>query len=369
MKANDLYIGLMSGTSLDAVDAALVRFEKEIPQLIATHQETLPTPLRQNILDLCYPNENAIQRLGETDTQLGRLFAQSVLALLKKTPYSKENIQAIGSHGQTIRHVPDTDTPFTLQIGDPNIIAAQTGITTVADFRRRDMALGGQAAPLVPAFHHYLFQNRKKNLGVLNIGGIANVTFLPANPNETIIGFDTGPGNTLLDAWCMKHIGKHYDKNGEWADSGNCHSALLSQLLADPYFQKVPPKSTGREYFDLNWLQEKCAACQSTFSANDIQSTLLELTAHSIVNALAHFRITHLWVCGGGTQNTALMRRLNTLGQYAVQSTEVIDIHPDWMEAVAFAWLARQTLLGKPGNIPSVTGASASSILGGIYHK
>lgn len=365
---NDLYIGLMSGTSLDAVDATLIDFTNDSPTLIATHQHELPKTLRNEILALCYPGENAIQRMGETDVKLGRLFADSALALLKKTNSSIADINAIGSHGQTIRHMPDSNVPFTLQIGDPNIIAAQTGITTIADFRRRDMALGGQAAPLAPAFHDYLFRDREGAIGVLNIGGIANLTLLPTDRTALIIGFDTGPGNTLMDAWCLKHIGKPYDKNGEWALNGNCDNDLLKQLLADPYFQKPPPKSTGREHFHLDWLQNYL---DESIKMEDVQATLLELTARSITDALdSRLRGNGAaYLCGGGAQNTALVNRLGELCRCAIQNMESIGIHPDWIEAAAFAWLARQTLLGKPGNIPSVTGAKATSILGAIYPK
>ncbi|MCB1827823.1 MAG: anhydro-N-acetylmuramic acid kinase, partial [Coxiellaceae bacterium] len=356
----------MSGTSLDAVDAALMDFSDDTPTLIATHQHEIPNTLRDAIVELCAPGENAIQRMGETDNKLGHLFSDSVLSLLEKAKYNASDIAAIGSHGQTIRHIPNSETPFTLQIGDPNIIAATTNITTVADFRRRDMALGGQAAPLAPAFHDYLFRNRQTDTAVLNIGGIANITLLPEDAHQKIIGFDTGPGNTLLDAWCLKQTGKPFDHNGEWALSGNCNHELLQQLFADPYFKKAAPKSTGREYFHLDWLAKHLTP---TTKAEDVQATLLELTAKSIADALASqtLKTECLYLCGGGAQNNALIERLKNLTQINITTTETVGIHPDWIEAAAFAWLARQTLSNKPGNIPSVTGASKASVLGAIY--
>lgn len=363
---SNLYIGLMSGTSLDAVDAVLVEFGKQSTQVITTHQHAIPIDLRQEILDLNQPSENTIHRMGKADVKLGHLFAESVLALLEKTNHSTKDINAIGSHGQNIHHAPNAEYPFTLQIGDPNIIAMKTGINTVADFRRRDMALGGQAAPLAPAFHDYLFQNRSENIGVLNIGGIANLTVLPTKPSNNVIGFDTGPGNTLMDVWYQKQHTEYYDKNGSWAASGQYNENLLMQLLQDAYFSKMPPKSTGREYFHWNWLMPHLP---TSIKPEDLQATLMELTVHSISNAVNAYltRNNRLYVCGGGTHNTALMHRLKEYCECTIQSIETVGIHPDWVEAAAFAWLARQTLLGKPGNIPSVTGASAPSILGAIY--
>jgi len=375
MTANEYYIGLMSGTSLDAVDTVLVDFKQQKLQLVDTHAEPIPEALRQEILALCYPGDNAIQRMGETDVKLGRLFSQSVLQLLKKTKLSAKDIHAIGSHGQTIRHVPDTEFPFTLQIGDPNIIAANTGITVVADFRRRDMALGGQAAPLAPAFHEYLLRNTSEDRWVLNIGGIANVTLLPADSSQAVMGFDTGPGNTLMDAWCRMHHRGNYDQDGQWAASGQCNNALLQQLLNDPYFKKGPPKSTGREYFNLDWLQKNLNQYARKLAAEDVQATLLTLTSQSITEAIQQYKPTglkqpSLWLCGGGTQNKTLIQQLKSFNnKLTVQTTESAGIHPDWIEAAAFAWLARQTLTCKPGNIPSVTGAHASSIIGGIFPK
>ena len=263
------YIGLLSGTSMDGVDAAIVDFsENKPPKLIASHAEPIPELLREKTRLLCVPGDNEINRLGEADVEWGHLFATATLKLLKLANISAKEIIAIGSHGQTIRHKPTATTPFTLQIGDPNTIAALTQITTVADFRRMDMAFGGQGAPLAPAFHRYLFQKSARDTMVINIGGIANITYLPANFTAKIIGFDTGPGNTLMDAWCRKHINRPYDENGEWAMQGQINDTLLDRLLKDAYFSQQAPKSTGPEYFHLTWLN-------SSFNAVDTQRTLL----------------------------------------------------------------------------------------------
>ena len=365
----EYYLGLISGTSMDAVDAALVEFDPT-PKLIATHSEPIPELLRQSLINLCIHGHNAINRMGSADIQLGRLFAESALTLLQKAKFSSRQIRAIGSHGQTIRHVPNTPFPFTLQIGDPNIIVTLTGITTVADFRRRDMALGGQAAPLAPAFHNVLLRNKNENRWVLNIGGIANLTYLPANNNQPVIGFDTGPGNTLLDAWCYHHLKKRLDHHGEWGASGNIDNDLLSLLLDDDYFHQAAPKSTGREYFNLAWLQQKLTTRKKTLVPQDVQATLTELSAVSIGRDIQSIKDApgSVWICGGGVHNDYLLSRLKIhCPHFRMTNTEEIGIHPDWIEAVCFAWMARQTIRGEPGNLPSVTGASRATILGAIY--
>lgn len=366
---NEYYIGLISGTSMDAVDTVLVDFKSK-PKLIGVHSEPIAPRLKQSLLALCSPGENAINRMGETDIILGRLFAQSILTLLQKANVPSNKVCAIGSHGQTIRHVPYGRFPFTLQIGDPNTIASLTGITTVADFRRRDMALGGQAAPLTPAFHNMLFRNKTMHCWVLNIGGIANLTYLPVNIKEPVIGFDTGPGNTLIDAWCYQHLKKRLDYHGEWGAQGKVHKKLLAHLLTDEYFFLSPPKSTGIEYFNLNWLQEKINSIEQTPSAQDVQATLIELTAISIHDAIQAItpKPSNIWVCGGGVHNQHLISRLKThCNAHNIASTAEAGFNPDWIEAICFAWLAQQTMQGKPGNLPSVTGASRASVLGAIY--
>lgn len=364
------YIGIMSGTSMDAIDSALVSFENNKTNLLATTSTPIPAHLKTTLLALCQSTECDIRTLGETDTQIGILFAENCLKLLTKSGFCANDIVAIGSHGQTIYHHPNHAYPFTLQIGDPNIIAARTHITTVADFRRRDMALGGQGAPLVPAFHAYLFGNKNADQWAVNIGGMANITYLPSDEKKSIIGFDTGPGNTLLDQWHEIHQKQPYDHEGQWGRSGKIDAELLAHLLDDPYFKKLPPKSTGREYFNLKWLNEKLSVFKKKFAPADIQATLTELTAKTIADAIEHIHTPNptLWVCGGGAYNHYLMERLRAnLHDFKVVSTTEAGIDPQWIEAAAFAWLAKQTIEKKPGNCSSVTGASRNTILGGIY--
>lgn len=368
---SDLYIGLMSGTSADGIDAALVDFSNPLPNLIATHYTPYSPAIRQKIFDLCKPGHNEIQRLGELDIELAQAFAESIHSLLQQTGVNGKNITAIGSHGQTIRHVPHQKHPFTLQIGDPNTIAALTGITTVADFRRKDMALGGQGAPLVPAFHQYLFADKNKNRAIANIGGIANVTLLMPHGKPSVLGFDTGPGNGLLDEWIQQHQQKPHDADGAWAASGNIHQPLLASLLADDYFKLPPPKSTGREYFNSIWLQPHLAAIETTASNADVQATLTEFTAITIANAIKqHMPDGEIYVCGGGARNAYLIERLQQASekQFSVKTTDALGIHADWVEAIAFAWLAYQTINQRAGNLPSVTGAKQAAILGGLYY-
>lgn len=365
---SELYIGLMSGTSADGIDAVLVDFNDKLPKLIATHYTPYSPALRQKILALCRPGNNEIHRLGELDIELAHAFAESVLTLLQQAGVDNNHIKAIGSHGQTIRHSPDPLQRFSLQIGDPNTIAARTGITTVADFRRKDIALGGQGAPLVPAFHHYLFADKKMNRAIVNIGGIANITLLIPQ-QQSIIGFDTGPGNGLLDEWIHQHQQKAHDAGGSWAASGKINQPLLNSMLADNYFHLSPPKSTGREYFNTKWLHQHLS--NLTVSNTDVQTTLTELTAATIINAISlHMPQGEIYVCGGGAHNTYLLDRLQFLAttQFKVMTTEKLGIHPDWVEAIAFAWLASQTVNQRAGNLPSVTGARQAAILGGLYY-
>lgn len=362
-KAN-YYVGVMSGTSIDAIDAVLVEIRKNHCRLIHTYSHPIETSLRDEIVSLRHATQHAIQQLGHLDVKLGHLFAKTILELLEQTSITPQHIKAIGNHGQTIWHQPSGDYPFTLQIGDPNVIATYTGITTVADFRRRDVALGGQGAPLVPAFHQFLFHHIKTIQWVLNIGGIANVTLL--HPHQEVTGFDIGPGNTLLDAWCLQHLHKRYDDQGSFGKSGMINQSLLATLLTDPFFKKSPPKSTGFEYFNLAWLKKYIDDYQQ-LQPEDVQATLVELTAVSIAQVLNTEHANHLWVCGGGIKNSYLMERLQLHCHAKIVSTNAIGIPAEWMEACAFAWLAYQTLHHQPGNIPSVTGALKPSILGGIY--
>lgn len=356
---SELYIGLMSGTSADGIDAALVAFKRSKVNLIEQHYEPYPRFIRQKILALTHPGPEEINRIAELDIWLGKAFGAAVNKLLKKAALSAKDIMAIGSHGHTIRHLPHKN--FTLQIGDPNAIAAETGITTVADFRRRDMAYGGQGAPLVPAFHQYLFA-KQRPCGIINIGGSANITIIDLNSSY---GFDTGPGNGLLDSWCELNLGKTYDKNGKWGSKGMINYDLLKKLLEDPFFKKAPPKSTGREYFNLEWLQKQLP---KKISPSDVQATLTDLTASSIIKAVP-FASGKLFICGGGVHNSFLMSRLKFYGKnYVINSTETLGVDPDGLEAQAFAWLAKQTLEKKPGNLKQVTGATAETILGGVYY-
>ena len=365
-----LYIGLMSGTSADAIDAVLIDLQSH-PQLIAQHTLPLPVDIKQQIHALSLPGDNEIDRMGALDAELGQLFAQASMKLLAKTETSAYEVIAIGSHGQTIRHRPpgSREGTFTLQIGDPNLIAELTGITTVADFRRRDMAAGGQGAPLVPAFHQAIFQSADKDRVIVNIGGMANITWLPAKGE--VLGFDTGPGNVLMDNWIAEHLGKTYDQDGAWAASGHIFKPLLDELLAAPYFKMPAPKSTGRESFNRTWLDTSLCKLPMPLKPNDVQATLLELTAITIADSIKTLSDASkdTYVCGGGAYNTALLERLKVLmPDSTVASTAALGIDPQWIESMAFAWLAQQTINRQPGSLRAVTGAKKEVILGGVYY-
>jgi anhydro-N-acetylmuramic acid kinase len=365
--AASLYIGLMSGTSLDGVDALLVDFAAEQPRIRAACHTPYPPELRAELLELSHASHPELHRLAQLDVMLGELYAAGVRRLLDEAGAAAADIRAIGSHGQTVRHHPHGPHPYTLQLGDPNIIAERTGITTVADFRRRDIAAGGQGAPLVPAFHAALFRHPDHARVILNLGGIANITVLPHQAQVPITGFDTGPGNALLDGWSARHCGTPYDAAGRWAGGGTSSPRLLQRLLDEPYFALPPPKSTGRELFNLAWLD---ARLDGTETPQDVQATLLELTAASVARAVAEYAAgaREVLACGGGVYNSALMARLAVLlGPRAVLSTAELGVDPQAVEAMAFAWLARETLAGRPGNLPAVTGAAHPVMLGGIY--
>jgi anhydro-N-acetylmuramic acid kinase len=366
---NELFIGLMSGTSLDAIDAALVRFSDHplhTTELLATREHPFPAEIRSALQQLIQsPLGVDLDQLGQLDRSLGVLYADAVNALLREAAVDAKSIKAIGNHGQTIRHQPDAQIPFTLQIGDAATLANICGITTVSDFRSADIALGGQGAPLAPAFHQWAFARQDRPGCVVNIGGIANITVL--QPGTPLTGFDTGPGNTLLDAWCNQHQNKRFDKDGRWAGSGNCIANLLEALLADPYFAKPAPKSTGREYFNPVWLANSLAGFKAADPA-DVQATLAELTAHTIATAIKQQADAgSIWLCGGGALNADLFERIQRhLPAFEVATTAALGIPPAWVEAAAFAWLARERLLGSAVDIASVTGARASGILGSI---
>lgn len=368
MTTTECYLGLMSGTSADAVDVVIVNFANNKINLTASHSVSLSPSIRQQIHALATPSDNEIDRLGELDQQLGEVFADSINQLIKKSQLSPSQVIAIGSHGQTIRHRPPGSVthPFTLQIGDPNIIAERTGITTVADFRRRDMAVGGQGAPLVPAFHQAVFHSSVTDRVVVNVGGMANITWLPKSGKT--LGFDTGPGNVLMDAWILKNLGKAYDANGDWAASGTIDESLLARLLAHPFLQQTAPKSTGREAFNLAWLETELVNLE--IAPKDVQATLLALTAESIAKDIKQLTSAscEVFVCGGGAYNLRLMGVLQErLPQAKLASTAVFGIAPEWAEAMAFAWLAKQTIERKNGNLSAVTGAKREVILGGVY--
>lgn len=366
---SDYYIGLMSGTSLDAVDAALVDFSNNTPTLVRAINHPLSADLRAAIQTLCTPGDNEIEQLGRVDIQLATTFADAVKQLLKDSELNAEQVRAIGSHGQTIRHRPNDH--FTLQIGDPNTIAELTGITTIADFRRRDMAAGGQGAPLAPAFHAAMFNSSSQARVILNIGGMANVTLLPATSasgDDSVIGFDTGPGNALMDAWVQRHQQQAYDHEGQWAASGTVNAQLLDTFLQDDFFSRKPPKSTGREHFNVTWLERQLSRFGQTIDPADVQATLSELTASSVQQAVARFEPQEIVVCGGGARNIDLMQRLRRkFSAGKVSSSDDFGLSAEWVEAVAFAWLARESLAQRPGNLPAVTGARRPVVLGGIY--
>lgn len=366
-----LYLGLMSGTSADGVEAALADIEANRIRFISGCSHPYPAAIRRAIIDLArseYGDHDAIDQLGTLDNALGELFAATALDAIDKGTTGGKQPRAIGSHGQTIRHRPNAPSRFSLQIANPNIIAARTGVTTVADFRRRDMALNGQGAPLAPAFHHAAFAARSQTRAIVNLGGIANITALV--PGHPVTGFDTGPANTLCDAWARRHGHGAFDKDGALALAGRVHQPLLRALLADPYFSRPPPKSTGPEYFNLQWLDAALDARKNAISIADVQATLVALTARSIANDLCDSipGLDELYVCGGGVHNPALMHALEkALPDVAIASTSVLGIDPDYVEAVAFAWLAGRTLHHQPGNSPAVTGASEDTILGAIF--
>lgn len=367
---NKYFIGLMSGTSMDAIDAALVDFSEQQPVLLHAINHPIPSALRKEILALETKGEKfTLEQLASLDIRTGKLLSDAVHALLEAARIRPIQIAAIGCHGQTIMHQPDAETPFTMQIGDPNTLAELTKITTVADFRRRDIAAGGQGAPLVSAFHQALFQTRSYERVILNIGGMANITILPSD-SHPVTGFDTGPGNILMDEWIRQHQKQPMDKDGAWAASGKVEPLLLEKMLKDEFFSRLPPKSTGRETFNLNWLNKLIKRCHKRLIRKNVQATLCELSARTIVEAILQYApdAKEVLVCGGGSHNLALMFRLQALlGNKKLLSTEDYDLDPDWIEAMAFAWLAKQTLEGKPGNLPEVTGASHAVVLGGIY--
>ena len=382
-----LYIGLISGTSIDCIDAALVDCSEDRPILLAHHEHPIDDFTKQAIAALCLPGDNEIDRMGELDLQLGGLFADAAKQLLAKAKLSYKEIVAIGSHGQTIRHRPpkqNHSSGFTLQIADANTIAEKTHITTVADFRRRDMAAGGQGAPFAPAFHQAIAPSNVESSAFLNLGGIANITLV--SQGNIVSGFDTGPANGLMDAWILKHKNAAFDHNGDWARSGKVNKALLADLKAHPYFSEAAPKSTGREEFHLPWL-ESIIENKHTVCNADVQATLMRLSCETIIEAVFNTHAENdveqpstlqtpsvIYCCGGGARNTFFLETLQSIcdNNYAdasirITTTNEIGIGPDWIEACLFAWLAKQRLDQQPIMLSNVTGASHNVIAGCIY--
>ena len=363
----EIYIGLMSGTSLDGVDIAIADFAGALPKLLFSTTYPYHNSIRSRIRDITLNPSASIDSLCQLDIELGKVYAEVVNHSLAKINLAHSQILAIGCHGQTIRHRPDAAFPYTLQSGDPNTVAAETGIATVADFRGKDVALGGEGAPLATAFHQFMFSSATTNRAIINIGGIANITYLPCQPGQTVLGFDTGPGNTLMDCWVQLHKNKAYDNYGQWAKSGLIINQLLDAMMEEPYFKRPPPKSTGTDYFNPDWL---AAYRPDDYAPADIQATLLELTALSIADGISQLPAmpSECFVCGGGAHNLYLLARLQkALPESTISTTAQLKVDPDYIEALAFAWLAKQRINNLPGNIPSVTRASAQSVLGGIY--
>jgi len=359
-----MYVGIMSGTSLDGLDFALIEHDDHT-RLLATHYEPMPEQLKQDLLELCSTGPDELARAAIAEQAWARLAGRGVLRLLQQAQVSPKAVRAIGSHGQTVRHEPQRG--FTIQIGNPALLAELSGISVVADFRRRDVAAGGQGAPLVPAFHEAIFGDAEHARAVLNVGGFSNLSLL--QPGQPARGFDCGPGNVLLDAWIQRHQGNAYDPNGTWAASGEVSPPLLQAFLDDPFFATQGPKSTGRELFNLAWLDAHLSDFPD-LPAQDVQATLLELTAISICEALQKSQpgTKDVLVCGGGAHNAALMHRLQALlPNCQVSSTARIGIEPDWIEAMAFAWLAHCCLEGITANRPNVTGAQGLRVLGAVY--
>ena len=369
-----IYIGVMTGTSMDGVDLVAASFEPLM--LHATSTLSFAPELRAELMALTLPDDNEIDRMGKADVSLAQMIAHGINELIEKNQLDHTKIKAIGSHGQTIRHRPEHG--FTLQIGDPNIITEITQIPVISDFRRRDMAAGGQGAPLVPAFHQALFQHDSIHRVILNLGGIANVSLLTAGNPEAVSGFDTGPANILMDAWCQRYTGQPYDENGNWAAYGQPIRSLLDRLQAHEYFSKEPPKSTGREDFNLEWLDEQLADWRNDLeydvledTPENVQATLLKLTIRAIKKAINRSDLDtgEVYVCGGGAYNSHLLEQLRwrlRKHNWSVQTTAALGLAPTWVEATAFAWLAMRFVQQQSGNLPAVTGAAGYRILGSI---
>ncbi|MEM7359839.1 MAG: anhydro-N-acetylmuramic acid kinase [Pseudomonadota bacterium] len=361
--AGELYVGMMSGTSVDGIDAALVEITSRYKlRVLATDYTPFPTELRQEINQLALNNSGLFKNEDSSlHNRLADHYADAANHILEKNSVPRDEVRAIANHGQTVRHEPNANPPFSLQLGDGQLIADQTGITTITQFRQADIAAGGQGAPLMPAFHEAMF-GRTEDAYVLNLGGIANITCLGAD----VVGFDTGPSNCLMDNWIELKQGERFDENGEWAESGTVINEALTILLQDAYLQLDPPKSTGTDYFNLDWLQDKLTRLHD-YRPADVQATLLAFTVQSVAHALNQREAEggNLYVCGGGAQNGFLMQSLaEALTTFRVQKTDVLGVPSDWVEAAGFAWLGYCFLHGEPSNLPSVTGANQQLVLG-----
>jgi len=358
-----LFVGVMSGTSLDGADAALVDFSQPSPRTLAFSTVPFSAQLRESILQLSEPGSDPLDLAGRVSLELADLYARAVEGVLVAGGVERSSIAAIGCHGQTVRHRPDLG--FTIQINDPARLAERTRIDVVADFRRRDMAAGGQGAPLVPAFHDAVFRDAGKSRVVVNIGGISNVTWLPREGRT--LGFDCGPGNVLLDGWARQHIGALFDEDGRWAAAGKTDEKLLARLLDEPFLRQPPPKSTGRELFRLAWLQERLPA---DYRTADVQSTLTDFTAHSIMRAIERFcpDADEIFLAGGGARNGSLVARIRALaGKRPVAATDTLGVPTAHVESMAFAWLAMKCVGREPVDLTAVTGARAPRVLGAVY--
>jgi anhydro-N-acetylmuramic acid kinase len=366
-----LFVGLMTGSSMDAIDAALVSIEGSRPRVVDFRHYAIDDQVADRLHGIHLAGYRAdLSELGELDSALGDCLGRAVNALLADNHVAPSRVTAIGSHGQTVAHGPTSIWPYTFQIGDPNRIVAATGITTIADFRRMDLATGGQGAPLASALHSEIFRKADRNRAVLNLGGIANLTLLPSDPVKPVLGFDCGPANALLDDWIRTHLGQAYDQAGAWAQSGRFDHELLSIMLREPFFDLDPPKSTGRDHFSMNWLERCLNELGRAIAPVDVQATLVALTVRCIADALKrmNYEPDDLFVCGGGVHNSELLRVLTrALPRCIVESTARHGIDPEAVEAVTFAWLAKRRLDGLPGNLPSVTGARRPVLLGAIY--
>ena len=356
----------MTGTSVDGLDVALLSVDDELA-IVATETVPLPTVLAASLTALAAPADNEVVRIGVADARLGQFIGETVRACLDRWAVSAKDIRAIGSHGQTVRHHPDTEPPFTVQIGDPNRIAEVAGIDTVADFRRRDMAAGGEGAPLVPLFHEALFRHAARTRVVVNIGGIANVTILPS-ASTMLTGFDTGPGNALMDAWSRECLNLPFDRDGRWAATGNAAPELLARLAKDPFIRRQPPKSTGKERYHIGYIEAACAGL--ALAPEDVQASLAEFTARSIAEAISRWAsdASEVVACGGGRRNAYLMQRLAAnIADRTLCTSDDLGLNGDGLEAAAFAWFAHRTLQRQPSNAPAATGALGARVLGGVY--